>query len=139
MRDEVFTEFAKKFKDVIKDCVVPNDVAEKDSKKYTTYTMQSALNKGIQVSYDKEKLQKYKTTLEEICAMVPQPDNHGVPNIRNFELMKNSTQKGNDIKRKRQELNTTELFMAMCEEVRHFVVGCTRFKKNGFLCSKFIY
>lgn len=119
MRDEVYKSYYKKLHGIITDCVVDNSIAEKDPKKYVTYSMKHPANKGVKISYDVEKLQKHKDTLRQIFTEIPQRDFLGLPMVSCNDLFKQSTAKAKDISKLKQQSNAAELFLSMSESVRH--------------------
>lgn len=74
MRDDVYKEFSSKIKSIIKDCMVPKELADTSSEKYWHHDMHIPINKGKTLYYDRNKVESHKDELRQLISIIPQKD-----------------------------------------------------------------
>ena len=88
-------------------------------------------NKGIKLAYDNERLKGHTETLRKLCSELPQ-DKIPASIIQVAKLPSDNLAKETDrqtrIKKARQQVNLSELFLSMCETTG-IMVGV--FQKEG--------
>ena len=72
MRDDVYRKFSSQMMVILKDCMVPKELAQTSTDKYWHHEMYLPINKGKILYYDREKVKSHKDDLRKMIAELPQ-------------------------------------------------------------------